>query len=728
MRCGSLPVLALLFIGALVGRLPGAEPPVAVDLPPRLDLAKFTDLMGDLLQVSITYQPGRLQGQTHLALRGQYPGPELWQLYNQVLAANGFTTVIAGEPPVYQVVPLAEAEGLSRLQAPAALAALRLPPGYVALVIDLQHLAAEQAVQILAPLAGGQQAQLKAMGRNGEQLILSGLRERVTEVQGLLARLDIPALRPVYQEFAPQAASPSRLQAALTAAWAAAGRVRGKQGTLELQLTPDGRRLLIITSADMVAEVVTLAQQLDQADPVQTRSYRTGEFAIDEVASLLEQLFPREEGVQGEVRIVRDQLSDSLIITASEAQHARIAALMKELEQAPEANRRHMRSFPIKHRKAVDLQKLVEELLATGLTADEGGGATADVQAPAPEPEPAVGPAADGQAAAAPAPATPQARPGPVTGPDLQLSVDDATNTLIGIGSSKALERVAGLLEKLDKRLPQVELEIIIVKLSDIERHVLGIKMAAVFRDDDVRTGFASLLNPKDLASTGAEAILPASGAAILNPGEFAGFLEAAESVTDDTSVVRSTLMVDNNAEASLDSVRQVPFSSVNSGDTVSTTSFGGTQDAGPKVKLTPTIASGDYLTLTYSLSDSSFESTSGGTDSEGSELPPPRNTNDLSGVTTIPDGHCVLLGGQNTVREGSTISKVPLLGSLPLIGWLFRHKQNNKDTVRIFFLVRASVLRHQTFEDLKYLGSKALVEAKLADPDWPALAPRFLD
>ena len=260
------------------------------------------------------------------------------------------------------------------------------------------------------------------------------------------------------------------------------------------------------------------------------------------------------------------------------------------------------------------------------------------------------------------------------------------------------------------------------------QESLLTIVLMAAFADGEVQTAVASLLTPANLTSTGVDKILPQAGAAILKPGDYAGFIRAVETVIDGKNIVRATVLADNNSEASLDSVRQVPFSSVNSGDTVSTTSFGGTQDAGPKVKVTPTIAAGDNLTLTYSLSDSSFDGTSGGSDGEGGELPPPRNTNDLNGVSTIPDGHSILLGGLTTQRQGESITRVPVLGSLPLIGWLFRSRRTSKDQARIFFLVRASVLRHQTFEDLKYLGSKALTEAQLADPDWPALTPRFLD
>ena len=72
------------------------------------------------------------------------------------------------------------------------------------------------------------------------------------------------------------------------------------------------------------------------------------------------------------------------------------------------------------------------------------------------------------------------------------------------------------------------------------------------------------------------------------------------------------------------------------------------------------------------------------------------------------------------------TSSRVPILGSIPWLGALFRSDSSATTRNRFFVFLRCSVLRHDGFEDLKYLSGIELGEAGL-DDGWPVLEPRII-
>jgi type IV pilus assembly protein PilQ len=65
----------------------------------------------------------------------------------------------------------------------------------------------------------------------------------------------------------------------------------------------------------------------------------------------------------------------------------------------------------------------------------------------------------------------------------------------------------------------------------------------------------------------------------------------------------------------------------------------------------------------------------------------PTIDTRDVKTKVLVNDGDTVVLGGIYETTENTSINKVPLLGDLPLLGWLFRNTQttNNKDELLIF-------------------------------------------
>jgi type IV pilus assembly protein PilQ len=180
-------------------------------------------------------------------------------------------------------------------------------------------------------------------------------------------------------------------------------------------------------------------------------------------------------------------------------------------------------------------------------------------------------------------------------------------------------------------------------------------------------------------------------------------------------------LLVTNNQQATLDSVLEQPFASTNASNTVTTTSFGGTKPAGTQITLKPQIAEGDHLLLDYNISLSAFVGAAA-----NASLPPPRQENKVQSAATLPDGHTVVVGGIELNTEGKAVNQVPGLAQIPLLGELFKNRSNTNSRNRFYIFIRANILRHRSFEDLKYLSEVAAGHAAV-DDGWPVVEPRVI-
>ncbi len=699
-------------------------------LPPQSDLARLADLTAEFVGVSVQYNPQKVQGTVRLAVRGEVTQAELWEIFNQVLAGQGFTTVLTGLPPVYQVVSLTDAAGLGVALDPAQATRIPYPPGYGVLVLALKHLSAEAAVKTLSTLSSGNQiSQIRALGNEERTVIISGPRAVLRQAEHLLAMLDRPGVVPVVRLYRPARASAQTIQASATAAWTAMGRLQSVTRPVELQIAPDGQQVLLIAATEDLPALEALVDQLDKSEPIETRSYRPRHFGIDEVAALLQQLLqPAMPGIGG-IEVVRDLLTNSLIVKATAEQHRRVSEVLAGLDNAPPTSRQQVRTLPVKHRQADEVAKVLTSLIATGVVRQTADAAVPGASAPA---EAVGGPVPVGHPPMVAQPQPPNSPPSPTSGDQaVLLTADVITNSVIAMGDPRALDQVEALLKQLDQRHAQVDIEVIMVSLSEAQNQSLGVELLKQITDGETTATVASLFGLSD-AGTGdplARALADSAaglGGVVLRPGDFAGVIQALESVTDGRQMVRSKVMVNNNAKATIDGVVQESLVSSNSnGVSGTTTSVSGTSDAGTQITITPQISTADYVTVSYQISQSAFLGPSTTTDS-GTRIPPTKRSDSVASIATIPDGSIIALGGLSNHGNSLSESRVPLLGSIPFFGALFRSRSTEQNESRFYVFIRVNVMRHQSFADLKRMSTSQAMEAKIETGE-PVLEPQFI-
>jgi general secretion pathway protein D len=302
----------------------------------------------------------------------------------------------------------------------------------------------------------------------------------------------------------------------------------------------------------------------------------------------------------------------------------------------------------------------------------------------------------------------------------LFVIADEATNTLFATGDASLIDKLDGLVTTLDVMPSQVMLEVLILNLSDSDVLNLGVEFRGI-RDAGALGTLTSLFG-LGAPNPGGD-VLPAPSTlgltgVVLNPGDFTVLVNALQVLNKGRALNIPKVLVNSNQRANLASVLQTPFLSTNVANVIATTTFGGTQDAGTTINVRPQIAEGDHLVLEYSIVLSTFVGPA-----SAPSLPPPRQQNNLNSIATIPDGYTVALGGLETNSQTQGTSRVPIIGNLPLIGWLFRSDSRVITHSRFYVFIRASILRGADFQHLKFISDVDMHRADV-DPHWPEVEP----
>ena len=729
-------------------------------------LARLVDLCAAQQGFEVEYAAADLAARVTIRVADPLSADELWALTNELLASNGLASVRRPGSRILSIVRAGDAANAARLErgadaGDAAAADAGQGGGFRSVVLRARHREAKDLVepikQVLSRQVGG------VFPIEGSSLIIvSDYASRIEQAEYLLSLIDQP-LAEVRIEVVP--ARFVRAQDLIAAAQTAvAAREDASKSTLRGKpiASADGASVVLCGSDRDIAAWKQLLAAFDQPAATVTETYAAASFGLAEVAALVESTC-KDAGPQGSAgrwKIVRDELTGALVVTATPSEHAAIRALFERLAAVPQDERRQVRTFVIRNRPVREVVEVLGGLIdAVADTGEQGAagsrteGADNAARAVLSTPLPATPRVPTPGAASAVTPATGNPVAG-TTGPvpqggasagsggaggapgasgsgaavtirsaDLTITPDEGTNSIIVVASTRMLARIESLLASIDIRQSQVMIEALVVGLTDDQAVDLGVELSKL----DVSDGTISLLSSVfGLSTTNAGSTAPpapgAGGTALmLRPGDFSALIRALETLSRGRSLNIPKVLVANNKQALLTSVLQQPVLSTNASQTVATTSFSGTQDAGTVVSVTPQIAEGDHLLLDYSVEISSFVG-----DSAVPTLPPPRQQNQLKSVVTIPDGFTVAVGGLQLEGNVEGISQVPFVGDIPILGEAFKSRSVTRTRSKFFVFIRANILRQGGFEDLKYASDLAAQEAGI-DDGFPSVEPQVI-
>jgi type IV pilus assembly protein PilQ len=264
-----------------------------------------------------------------------------------------------------------------------------------------------------------------------------------------------------------------------------------------------------------------------------------------------------------------------------------------------------------------------------------------------------------------------------------QIQVDDSGNRLVVVTSPRVIAEIRDIVTRLDVPARQVMLEARVVEVSTDDAKRLGIDW-----DQLSRQGFIFIEGNYD-SLTGSEGGGALSGLEVFpnTPGtadalKFRNFSRIAKvfRVTLDLLIrdgnarvlANPKIATLNGREASMLIGSRIPYAvtgTVFAGGAAAPTERVEREEVGVKLRITPLINADGFITTEINPEVSSVVGFRG----QNNDLPVVA-TRQASTTVRLRDGASVIIGGLLSEERTTNVTKVPILGSIPGIGYLFQH------------------------------------------------------
>lgn len=439
---------------------------------------------------------------------------------------------------------------------------------------------------------------------------------------------------------------------------------------------PGSNMLIISDRADNVDRIITIIRRIDQSNDEDIEVVPLQHASATEIVRVLTTLTqaPRSDGMPVTTSLIADARTNSVLIGGAKGDRLRLRALIAHLDTPLQDGG----DTQVRYLRYAD-----SETLATKLQQHF-------VQQPG--------------AAAGAAPTGNQSS-------DVSVWSDEQNNAIVINAPPKRMRELMAIVDKLDIRRAQVLVEAMIVEVIADKISDLGVTWAINDPSGNSPLGVTNFpdFGPGVVQVAGAAAgggdVAAAGG--LLGEGltlgvgrisdtgiSFAAILRALQGDADTNIISTPTLVTTDNEEASINVGQEVPFVT---GSFSNTGSVGGAvnpfqtiqrEQVGVKLVITPQINEGDSLLLKVSQEISSIaQSAEGAVD---------LITNERIVETTVivEDGGILVLGGliEDVLRESD--QRVPILGSIPFVGALFRSRTTDKVKTNLMIFIRCKILR----------------------------------
>lgn len=275
------------------------------------------------------------------------------------------------------------------------------------------------------------------------------------------------------------------------------------------------------------------------------------------------------------------------------------------------------------------------------------------------------------------------------------LLVDNRTNTLYVRDTAEQVNRIKEIIKTLDVPVDQVMIEARIVVARTGVGEELGVSWGVRSSPND---GVGKFKTDKTTSRGGFinDQVLESNRGSSLdfNPATGANFgfvsskllldLELAALETENRSEIISQpkVITSNRNKAVIRSGEEIPYTSVDS-DGERTTNF---RQAELRLEVTPQIVGDGRIFLNLQVNN---DSRGEETDTAG----PAINTNAVETQVLVNNGETIVIGGIFTSQELEGETKVPFLGDIPFIGWLFRSSYSNQEKVELLVFITPRML-----------------------------------
>jgi general secretion pathway protein D len=446
--------------------------------------------------------------------------------------------------------------------------------------------------------------------------------------------------------------------------------------------------------------------QLQYADP-------------EETAELVREIFGENDakgkagaaagkaGDPGFSRVITDVRTNTLIVVAEDKDYKVIRRLIEQLDVPLAGGSGRIHVYKLRNADPDEVAGVLTQL-------GQGGGASGGRSGGNNQARPAAGAAAG-------------ATGDTFTG-DIRVTSDPATRSLVILASQNDFRSLVKVIKELDAERKQVYIEVFLLELS-INKSIGGGAAGHFGSSFDTSGGsglgfVASAPDPNANSLLLSPSILNGLAAGVLGPqvpgsAQFLGtgqdipafgvVIQAAQSDNDVNLVAEPHLYTADNQEASIEVGRNVPtpgalsFPGGGQGGGLVPVQSVQRQDVTLNVKVTPHVNDAKTVTLDIEMENNDIEA-----------------IDPVLGVTTTKrrlkldkvvarDDQPIVLGGLVQEVERESVQQVPGLGSIPLLGWLFKRKTRSRSKVNLLMVLVPHIL--ETPDDARRIHERRMKE-----------------
>ena len=433
--------------------------------------------------------------------------------------------------------------------------------------------------------------------------------------------------------------------------------------------------LIISDHASNINRLVEIVNRVDVADSLEVSIVDLKEAWVEDIVALLEQLAPEQIGKSAKgpnrVSIVASERTNSLVVKGERYTVARVKQLVSQLD-VPANRSGTIKVVRLAHSDATKMAEILNSLVKERKSGENGGMVEVSVQA------------------------------------------DEAINALVIRADPANMIDIMDIIDSLDVRRMQVLIEAAIVEVTADFSRQLGSELALGNASSSttplgltapsgtlaqILQGLAITGQPSAPTSLG-DAPLIAGGRLDATGTSFAFIIKALAANGDVNLLSTPSITTMDNEEAKIVVGQNVPFrtGSTVTGSQGTTNPFTTIQreDVGLTLQVTPHINSDNLVRLLIhqEVSEVDVSSLSG----IGSQAAADLITNKRTIDTTIlvEDNEVIILGGLIRDKETQGESRVPVLGSIPGLGMLFRNRTTSTEKQNLMVFLRPTVLKNQ--------------------------------
>jgi general secretion pathway protein D len=458
---------------------------------------------------------------------------------------------------------------------------------------------------------------------------------------------------------------------------------------------PASNMLIISDRASNVNRMMRIIQRIDQQGDEAVDVVQLQHASAAEVVRIVNSLYTgagaaAEGGGMPQVRIIADERTNSVLISGETSQRLRLKTLVAHLDTPLQTGG----DTQVRYLKYADAEKIAaklrEQIQGIAAAAMPAGGAGA-----------AASPTLSG------------------SGGDKSVSIwaEPQTNALVVTAPPKVMRSVMAIVDRLDIRRAQVLVEAILVEMSMDKAMDLGVNWLIADTDSNGKSlpagGFVQpvdgtgigqiiqgVLNPEAIASL-PSGLTMGLGQIVSGGTSWAAVIRAVGGIGNTNIIATPSIVTLDNEEAEIKIAQEVPFVTgqytsqgiPGTGGQVNPFQTIQREEVGNILKITPQINEGSSVLLKISQEASSIAASSQQVSSNDLIT----NKRTITTNVMVEDGGIIVLGGliSDEVRESK--SQVPFLGSIPIIGELFKTRSVDKVKTNLMVFIRPRILRDGT-------------------------------